>query len=79
MMSEYGIHEYDAGVLAAERPVADFFEDAPPIPPPRPPVHLGAWGPDGDLHGIASKAGEPQQRSGRQEAYENLLNQYLLR
>ena len=32
-----------------------------------------------DLHGIASKAGEPQQRSGRQEAYENLLNQYLLR
>ncbi len=32
-----------------------------------------------DLHGIASKGGEPQQRSGRQEAYENLLNQYLLR
>ncbi len=32
-----------------------------------------------DLHGIAAKAGEPQQRSGRQEAYENLLNQYLLR
>ncbi|RPD88217.1 xylose isomerase [Luteimonas sp. 100069] len=32
-----------------------------------------------DLYGIASKAGEPQQRSGRQEAYENLLNQYLLR
>lgn len=36
--------------------VADFFEDAPPIAPPRPPVHLGAWGPDGDLHGIASMA-----------------------
>ncbi|MFC4728223.1 xylose isomerase [Coralloluteibacterium thermophilus] len=32
-----------------------------------------------DLHGIALKSGEPQQRSGRQEAYENLLNQYLLR
>ncbi|KLI97476.1 xylose isomerase [Luteimonas sp. FCS-9] len=32
-----------------------------------------------DLHAIAGKAGEPQQRSGRQEAYENLLNQYLLR
>ena len=28
---------------------------------------------------LAAKAGEPQQRSGRQEAYENLLNQYLLR
>ncbi len=26
MMAEYGIPEYDAGVLAAERPVADFFE-----------------------------------------------------
>lgn len=32
-----------------------------------------------DLHAIAAKSGEPQQRSGRQEAYENLLNQYLLR
>jgi xylose isomerase len=32
-----------------------------------------------DLVAQASKAGEPQQRSGRQEAYENLLNQYLLR
>ena len=32
-----------------------------------------------DLVVQASKAGEPQQRSGRQEAYENLLNQYLLR
>jgi len=27
----------------------------------------------------AQQAGEPRQRSGRQEAYENLLNQYLLR
>jgi len=26
MMEEYGIPEYDAGVLAAERPIADFFE-----------------------------------------------------
>lgn len=32
-----------------------------------------------DLHAHASKAGEPAQTSGRQEAYENLLNQYLLR
>jgi xylose isomerase len=31
-----------------------------------------------ELAAQASKAGEPQQRSGRQEAYENLLNQYLL-
>ena len=26
LMADYGIPEYDAGVLAAERPVADFFE-----------------------------------------------------
>ena len=32
-----------------------------------------------DLREYALKAGEPTQRSGRQEAYENLLNQYLLR
>jgi xylose isomerase len=32
-----------------------------------------------DLRAYAIKAGEPTQRSGRQEAYENLLNQYLLR
>jgi xylose isomerase len=32
-----------------------------------------------DLRAYAVKAGEPTQRSGRQEAYENLLNQYLLR
>jgi len=32
-----------------------------------------------DLHTIASKSGEPKQTSGRQEQYENLLNQYLLR
>ncbi|MET1162250.1 MAG: xylose isomerase, partial [Pseudoxanthomonas sp.] len=32
-----------------------------------------------DLAAQGAKAGEPQQRSGRQEAYENLLNQYLLR
>ena len=32
-----------------------------------------------DLREYAVKAGEPTQRSGRQEAYENLLNQYLLR
>ncbi|MBS7458560.1 xylose isomerase [Coralloluteibacterium stylophorae] len=31
------------------------------------------------LADLAGKAGEPQQHSGRQEAYENLLNQYLLR
>lgn len=28
MVKEYGIPEYDAGVLAADRAVADFFEDA---------------------------------------------------
>ncbi len=32
-----------------------------------------------DLHAIASKRGEPKQTSGKQERYENLLNQYLLR
>jgi xylose isomerase len=32
-----------------------------------------------DLRDIAAAAGEPQQRSGCQEAYENILNQYLLR
>ncbi|MFC6838816.1 xylose isomerase [Xanthomonas theicola] len=32
-----------------------------------------------DLHAHASRSGAPQQRSGRQEAYENLINQYLLR
>ncbi|MBN6150563.1 xylose isomerase [Xanthomonas sp. AmX2] len=31
------------------------------------------------LHAHALKVGAPQQRSGRQEAYENLINQYLLR
>lgn len=32
-----------------------------------------------DLHAIANKQGEPKQTSGRQEQYENLVNQYLLR
>lgn len=32
-----------------------------------------------DLRDLAANAGEPQQVSGRQEAYENLLNQYMLR
>jgi xylose isomerase len=32
-----------------------------------------------DLHAIAAKSGAPRQVSGRQEQYENLLNQYLLR
>jgi xylose isomerase len=32
-----------------------------------------------DLHGLAGKAGEPKQISGKQERYENLINQYLLR
>ncbi|MEF3082577.1 xylose isomerase [Luteimonas sp. SMYT11W] len=32
-----------------------------------------------DLHAIACRSGEPQQRSGRQELYENLINQYLRR
>ncbi|MEQ4573583.1 MAG: xylose isomerase, partial [Gammaproteobacteria bacterium] len=31
------------------------------------------------LAGLAAQHGEPKQTSGRQEAYENLLNQYLLR
>ncbi|HZX75939.1 xylose isomerase [Lysobacter sp.] len=32
-----------------------------------------------DLHALALKNGEPRQISGKQEKYENLLNQYLLR
>ena len=32
-----------------------------------------------DLRAIATAAGEPTQRSGKQERYENLLNQFLLR
>ncbi|HWU70242.1 MAG TPA: xylose isomerase, partial [Pseudoxanthomonas sp.] len=32
-----------------------------------------------DLHALAVKQGEPKQASGKQERYENLLNQYLLR
>jgi len=32
-----------------------------------------------DLHAIALRSGEPRQRSGRQELYENLVNQYLRR
>jgi xylose isomerase len=32
-----------------------------------------------DLAALAAKNGEPVQVSGKQERYENLLNQYLLR
>ena len=32
-----------------------------------------------DLAGLAARLGEPHQASGKQERYENLLNQYLLR
>ena len=32
-----------------------------------------------DLHALASKSPEPRQRSAKQERYENLLNQFLLR
>ena len=31
------------------------------------------------LRDLAAKNGEPAKRSGKQERYENLLNQYLLR
>ncbi|HXS29647.1 MAG TPA: hypothetical protein VN755_02340, partial [Steroidobacteraceae bacterium] len=31
-----------------------------------------------DLAALAAQQGEPRQISGRQESYENLLNQYLL-
>jgi xylose isomerase len=31
------------------------------------------------LRALALKSSEPQQRSAKQERYENLLNQYLLR
>ncbi|SDQ67295.1 xylose isomerase, partial [Pseudoxanthomonas sp. CF385] len=31
------------------------------------------------LAGLATQLGEPKQISGKQERYENLLNQYLLR
>ena len=31
------------------------------------------------LRDLAARAGEPEQRSGRQEVYENLFNQYLIR
>jgi xylose isomerase len=30
-----------------------------------------------DLHKIAQRTGEPEQRSGRQEMFENLLNRYV--
>jgi len=30
-----------------------------------------------DLHKIAQRNGEPEQRSGRQEMFENLLNRYM--
>ena len=32
-----------------------------------------------ELVALAAKNGEPTQASGKQELYENLLNQYLLR
>ncbi|MDR6842622.1 xylose isomerase, partial [Pseudoxanthomonas sacheonensis] len=32
-----------------------------------------------DLRTLAANNGEPKQISGKQERYENLLNQYLLR
>ena len=32
-----------------------------------------------DLAALGAKNGEPKQTSGKQERYENLLNQYLLR
>ena len=32
-----------------------------------------------DLHALALTQGEPKQVSGKQERYENLLNQYLQR
>ena len=32
-----------------------------------------------DLTALAAKSGEPRQISGKQERYENLLNQYLMR
>jgi len=32
-----------------------------------------------ELHALAVRSGEPTQLSGKQERYENLLNQYLMR
>lgn len=46
----------ETGLPPGPDTVAGFFEDAPPAPQSSPPLHLGAWGPDGDLHGIASMA-----------------------
>jgi aspartyl-tRNA(Asn)/glutamyl-tRNA(Gln) amidotransferase subunit B len=54
--SQYGLNEYTAGVLVAERPVADYFERAVAASPDIPPRLLANWI-TGELFGLLNQVG----------------------
>jgi aspartyl-tRNA(Asn)/glutamyl-tRNA(Gln) amidotransferase subunit B len=54
---QYGLSAYDAGVLTAERPVADYYERVLDACPELPPKAVANWI-TGDLFGLLNQAGE---------------------
>ena len=54
---QYGLNAYDAGVLTAERYVADYYEQVLAVRPELPPKVVANWI-TGDLFGLLNQAGE---------------------
>jgi aspartyl-tRNA(Asn)/glutamyl-tRNA(Gln) amidotransferase subunit B len=54
---QYGLTEYDAGVLTAERNVADYYEQVLAVRPELPPKVVANWI-TGDLFGLLNQAAE---------------------
>jgi aspartyl-tRNA(Asn)/glutamyl-tRNA(Gln) amidotransferase subunit B len=55
-MGQYGLNDYHAGILVAERTVADYFERAVAAAPQLPPRLLSNWI-SGELFGLLNQAG----------------------
>lgn len=53
---QYRLNDYDAGLLAAERAVADYFEQAAAADPETPPKAIANWI-GGELFGLMNQAG----------------------
>jgi len=62
-VAEYGLTAYMASVLAAERPIGDYFEAAAKSTPKVPPIKIANWL-SGDLFGLLNQAGIEFQDNG---------------
>jgi aspartyl-tRNA(Asn)/glutamyl-tRNA(Gln) amidotransferase subunit B len=55
---QYGLSEYDASILVAEKAVADYYEQLAEAAPELPPKGIANWI-TGDLFGLMNKTGNP--------------------